>query len=227
MIGAITVCALDIETPDAAARKRAAASGKKAQAHIVLIDTDEGREPIAVSPRVARALRDEMPALPSSRESVLDAIAAIEARVCFAVAVDALSRRDHAEGELARKLRHAGYRSEAVDAAIARAREMRFVDDVRFASYYIEERKRAGWGRRRIEAELSRRGIDTSGIPGYPEEFFSEDEDVERAYALIARKPVSDIHGREKLIRHLVSKGFSYGVATHAVRRRMEGSPDL
>lgn len=222
MNGAVTVCAIDIETPDAVARKRAAASGRKALAHIVLEDTEGGRESVAVPPRVARALADDPLSLPASRAAVAGALAAIEERVCYAAAIDTLARRDHAEGELSRKLAHAGFSEGAVASALDRARGQRFIDDARFASYFIEERKRAGWGRHRIEQDLARRGVDIHDVPGYPDEFFSDSDDLERAFALVMRKPVPEVRGREKLIRSLVSKGFSYGVAASAVRRRME-----
>lgn len=225
-MSAVEVCALDIAYPDAAARRRAAASGYRAAASIHLECADGTREDIELPVRVARAVADEPPALPASHDEVFAALAAIEACVCFAVTVDLLSRRDHAEEELSRKLKRSGYRRPAIDAAIARARENRFVDNDRFAAYFIEERKRQGWGKRRIELELSRRGIRSEDVPGYPEEFFSDEDDLERACALLARKSVPGMHARDKLMRFLVSKGFSYGIAADAVRRRLDGSED-
>lgn len=225
-MSAVEVCALDITYPDAAARRRAAASGYRAAASIHLAYADGTHEDISLPVRVARAVADEPPALPASREEVLESLAAIEARVCFAVTVDLLSRRDHAEEELSRKLKRSGFRKPAIGSAIARARENRFVDNGRFAAYFIEERKRQGWGRRRIELELSRRGVRAEDVPGYPEEFFSDEDDLERACALLARKSVPDMHARDKLMRFLVSKGFSYGIAADAVRRRLDGSDE-
>lgn len=225
-MSAAEVCALDITYPDAAARRRAAASGYRAAASIHLEYTDGTSEDISLPVRVARAVADEPPTLPASREEVLESLAVIEARVCFAVTVDLLSRRDHAEEELSRKLKRSGYRKPAIGSAIARARENRFVDNGRFAAYFIEERKRQGWGRRRIELELSRRGIRAEDVPGYPEDFFSDEEDLERACALLARKSLPSMHTRDKLMRFLVSKGFSYGIAADAVRRRLDGCED-
>lgn len=225
-MSAAEVCALDITYPDAAARRRAAASGYRAAASIHLEYTDGASEDISLPVRVVRAVADEPPTLPASREEVLEALSAIEARVCFAVTVDLLSRRDHAEEELSRKLKRSGYRNPAIAAAIARARENRFVDNERFAAYFIEERKRQGWGRRRIEVELSRRGIRAEDVPGYPEDFFSDEDDLERACALLARKSLPSMHTRDKLMRFLVSKGFPYGIAADAVRRRLDGCED-
>ena len=80
---------------------------------------------------------------------------------------------------------------------------------------------RRGWGRIKIEQELQRRGVDPAEIPGYPEEFFDEHSDVERAAALLARKSIPENKPFEKLVRHLMSKGFSYSIARDAVQQRL------
>ena len=132
-----------------------------------------------------------------------------------------LARRDHAESEIRRKLSSYGFRDIEIEGSISRARELRFLNDDRFASYFIEERVRRGWGRRRIEAELSRRGVDACEVPGYPDAFFTEEGDLERARALLARRRVPEQRAYEKLVRFLVSRGFPFGVAADAVRERL------
>jgi regulatory protein len=73
-----------------------------------------------------------------------------------------LETRDRSGGEVAARLRRHGYDEEVVSAAIVWLEERGFVDDRRFASSYAAEKRRAGWGRRRVESELLRRGIDRS-----------------------------------------------------------------
>ena len=71
-----------------------------------------------------------------------------------------LGRREFCAAEVAGRLRDAGYREEVVDSSVEWLREHRFVDDARYAKAYVAEKTRAGWGRRRIVAELTRKGVD-------------------------------------------------------------------
>lgn len=98
----------------------------------------------------------------------------------------------------------------------------RFLDENRFCSYFIEERKRRGWGQRKIETELKRRHVVLDDIPGYPEDYFAVEDDLARASALLAKRRVPETRGFEKLVRFLMGKGFSYHIAADAVKARLD-----
>lgn len=212
---------VEVRLPDAAARASAARRGAKPMAEVSCILEDGRSREIVVPVRVGRVLDAGAIGLPRPEDEAFDVIHDLEGRVCFTMLTEMLSRRDHAEGEARDKLLRYGFRSEEIEQAIARARDMRFLNDERFASYFIEERKRRGCGRRRIERELAQRGIALDELEGYPEDFFSEDDDLARAREVLARKRVPEQRGFEKLVRHLMAKGFSYGVAAEAVRDRL------
>ena len=89
-------------------------------------------------------------------------------------------------------------------------------------SYFIEERKRRGWGQRKIETELKRRHVVLDDIPGYPEDYFAVEDDLTRASALLAKRRVPETRGFEKLVRFLMGKGFSYHIAADAVKARLD-----
>lgn len=215
------VVEISVDLPDAAARARAQRIGRKAMAEVsLLLDSGDRRE-IVVPARVGRLLQDGAVELPREEDDAFDAVHALEGRVCFAMLTEMLARRDHAESEIRRKLSSYGFRDIEIEGSISRARELRFLNDDRFASYFIEERVRRGWGRRRIEAELSRRGVDAREVPGYPDAFFTEEGDLERLRALLARRRVPEQRAYEKLVRFLVSRGFPFGVAADAVRERL------
>ena len=71
-------------------------------------------------------------------------------------------------------------------------------------------------GRVRIERELSRRGIEASDVPGWPELYLSEESEEEDC--LRARWPRRRITGEkndyEKIVRFLSSRGYPLGLAT-------------
>lgn len=211
---------IEVRLPD---RKRASSSfsSKKPMAEVSCIMENGCSREIVVPVRVGRILMGDAIPLPLPEDEAFDAIHALEGRICFNLMTEMLSRRDYAAGELREKLRLYGYRDEEIDPCLDRARDLRFVNDARFASYFIEERKRRGWGRVKIERELKMRGVSLDDIPDYPDAFFSEDEDLERAVALLGRKRVPESRAYEKLVRHLMSKGFAYSVATEAARRRL------
>ena len=180
-----------------------------------------------VPPRVARAFKCDLPELPCSYERATRQLDELEKKLCLAALTEMLGRREYGVHEAERKLRQAGYRQSAIEHALNRAQELRFLDEERFLRSYIDERIRRGWGRIKIEADLRRRGADPFALEGYPEAFFSVEDDRARATALLARKPIPERNAFERLVRHLMSKGFSYAVAADAVRARLASVEDF
>ena len=175
-----------------------------------------------VPPRVARSFEQNLPELPCSYHDASAALDACEQKLCLVALTEMLGRRDYGEREAQRKLQHAGFRPTALAYALERARELRLLDEERFLASYVEERLRRGWGRRKIEADLRQRGSDPYRLPGYPERYFSPEDDLERARAVLSRKAVPQQNAFERLVRHLMGKGFSYSVAAQAVRARLD-----
>ena len=214
---------IEVRLPD---RKRTSNSfsTKKPIAEVsCIIENGRSRE-IVVPVRVGRILKEEGIPLPQEEDAAFDAIHELEARVCFTMLTEILSRRDHSCEEVRTKLASYGFRSEEIEPAIAKAQELKFLNDNRFAQYFIDERKRRGWGRRKVELELRRRGIDCQELPGYPDAFFQEEDDLERAHALLKRKSIPSAKAFEKLVRFLLGKGFSYAIAADAVREHLSDS---
>lgn len=167
-------------------------------------------------------LKEDGDYLPCDVDAAFDHIHELEFRVCFTVLTEMLGRRDYGETEMRRRLLCYGYREAEINRAIQRATEFKFLNEERFLISFIDERKRRGWGKLRIERELMARGSDPRTLPGYPERFFSREDDIERANQLLDRKRIPSEKPFEKLMRFLVSKGFSYDVAREAVREHLD-----
>ena len=130
-----------------------------------------------------------------------------------------------------------------------RALDCGLIDDTRYGAVLIRTRVSQGRGRKGIEDELERAGIAASDIPGWPEEFFSVDDfdpfrvnanaeddvvgcsfgcessdeqEIERALALLRRKPPRSKNVQASAYRKLVTRGYSTSVASAATRRFME-----
>ncbi len=132
--------------------------------------------------------------------------------------------RERCQSELRARLERDGFSPEDADEAIARAVACGLVDDLRYAEVLTRSRIAQGKGRCGIEAELSRAGIDVCALPGWPDEFFSQEEDSElkRAIALLHNKPPRAKDIRAAAFRRLVQKGYSHHVACEATRRFCE-----
>ena len=127
--------------------------------------------------------------------------------------------REQASEALRRRLVREGFEAAAVDEALGRAVSCGLVDDARFAEVLMRSRVSAGRGRRGIESELEGLGIDPACVPGWPDEFaVGEDDEVERALALLAAKPPRSKNVREGAYRRLMQKGYGASVASTAAR---------
>ena len=213
------VVAIDVEYPVAKASSFTTGyRSKKPRACIKVTLDDSSERSLWVPSRVARLYLKDKPALPCEYDSVFSSVKELEAKTALVYLTEMLGRRDHSCGEAREKLLTAGFHEDAVDYALDRAISLRFLDDTRFAKYFIEERKRRGWGQRKIELELKRKHVCLDEVPGYPEDYFSQEDDRDRARALLERKRVPDARPFEKLVRFLMGKGFSYQVAADAVK---------
>lgn len=202
-------------------------SRQRPRADIAITCEDGSQQHRWVPSRVARAFEKDPGEFPRPCTHLLDTIGELERAQCFTALTEMLSRRDHSVKEAHDKLITLGFREPEVDEALRRAECVRLLDDMRFAASFIDERMRRGWGRRKVELELHRRGIDPSMLPDYPEAYFSYDEDFERASALLRKKQVPQTRPFEKFVRFLVGKGFPYDVAIAAVRAHLEAADEL
>ena len=88
-------------------------------------------------------------------------------------ALDALARRDHASGELRRKLTDKGYCASVVDPLIERLLAEKLLDDRRYLENFVAYHAARGQGPVRVRADL--REIDMQGelaeecIEAYPD----------------------------------------------------------
>lgn len=101
-----------------------------------------------------------------------------------------------------------------MDLVLERLCSRGYVDDFKFAEYYVENRfVKKGISHKRLQLELRKKGIDD----GVMEEVLSRvdrDEEAELA-KMIAKK--RGRYDREKLMKYLVQQGFSYQMVRDAV----------
>lgn len=140
-------------------------------------------------------------------------------RSAFDKIIGLVNASDKSELALRTRLEREGFEDADIEQAIAKAKDYGFIDDERFGHLLIESRLRQGWGSIGIERDLRKNGIDPSLLPGWPESFdISYESEMERALALLERKPPRTKNLREGAYRKAVQKGFPSAVAASAAR---------
>ncbi|HSL19068.1 MAG TPA: regulatory protein RecX [Methylomirabilota bacterium] len=138
-------------------------------------------------------------------------------------ALKLLARRDHFRAELAEKLRTRGFSDGDIEAALDRLAGLGLLDDERLAGRFAELRAvDRGWGPRRLELELRKRGVDRHLAERAAR---LGDELHRRALATAVRKVAARapdgwwrlFQRRERLISSLTGRGFDVDEAIAAV----------
>lgn len=134
----------------------------------------------------------------------------VNARRAFNKASDLLSCRDHSEKELREKLRQKGF-SEGADEAIEKLRGYGYVDDSRFAARYAAELQRVKhYGKKRVEQELMRKGVDRAVIAETLEDMTFDTDDL---VSLIEQRYIRRLDsekGVSQTVAALQRRGYSY-----------------
>ena len=132
--------------------------------------------------------------------------------------------RDRSSQELAERMAQEGYADNDVASALARAREYRIVDDMRFAEAFIRGRVSAGKGTYAIQRDLLKHGIDLESVPGWPDDFdMADDGQYERALQYLASHPPRAKDVKASAYRKLVSKGYPSAIASQAAWEYCKG----
>ena len=123
--------------------------------------------------------------------------------------LDLLARRMHFAAELRTKLARRDYPEEEVDGAIERLAADGYLNEHEAARMLVRSLKRRGYGRRRFELDLRRRGAEETAAAAALADVGDEDE-LERAGAVASRwrraHPGRDVPA---LARHLERRGFT------------------
>ena len=122
-----------------------------------------------------------------------------------------LQKRDYTEHQLREKLKTDGYPSEVTDAAISYVKDLRYVDDLRYACAYVrlhaeEKSKKA------LQYALLQKGVPKELIETALEEEYASDEE-EQIKKLLAKKHFdpeeADRKEKNRIYQYLLRKGYS------------------
>lgn len=136
-----------------------------------------------------------------------------------------LTPRDHSKYELVKKLKQRGFSSVDIDDAISACERFDYINDVRTARVYIRQLKRKGYGKKRIQLELNKKGLKGTRIQGILDQSVSEADEREGAARILKKnikrfeREKDRLKRRDKMYRFLHARGFAPGVIAENIKR--------
>jgi len=163
-------------------------------------------------------------------DRVSSILAADEASRATEAALVFLGYRPRSEKEVRDRLRRGGYEQDAIEHAIARLHEWRYLDDADFARRWVENRTaHRPRGRRLLQQELRHKGIDGEIARDAIDD--AELDETGAAEAL-ARRRLPSYAGdepaaiRRRLGAYLARRGYGYDVIRVALDRALGEADD-
>ena len=134
-----------------------------------------------------------------------------------------LARRDHTHKELTVKLRQKGFDRGAIDGALARCRELGYLDDAKTAGIIAGHLAESGYGPLRIRQTLGQKGLDDALIEKALARCGNEEAQIRSARRMLEKKTSrlsrepDPWKRRQKAYRFLSGRGFSSTVINRAI----------
>jgi regulatory protein len=147
-------------------------------------------------------------------------------RDAYLAGLKMLGRRELSEAQVRQRLARRGYEPEGVDAAVARLRQERAIDDARVAEAIVRTQSSIrGRGRLRVLREVERAGIAAAIARRAVDDLFdSLDADAlleaSLAKRLDEREPIADDVAFRRLYRYLIGQGFDADRVIAALKAR-------
>jgi regulatory protein len=164
-------------------------------------------------------------------DQVTALLAADQASRATEAALVFLSYRPRSEKEVRDRLRRGGYEPDAIEHAIGRLHEWRYLDDADFARRWVENRTaHRPRGKRLLQQELRHKGID-----GEIARDAIDDADLDETGAAeaLARRRLPSYAGdepaaiRRRLGAYLARRGYGYDVIRVALDRALGEADDM
>ena len=139
-------------------------------------------------------------------------------------ALKLLGYRSRSEAELNQKLAQAGFSPQEIEAALAKLRGLKLLDDEAFAGSFVRDRiENRGYGPLRVERELRLKGVAKPLIARIVEEAFGREQGKARAKALLERrfrgKDLDDLKTARRAVAFLRRRGYRDSVIAEILRQ--------
>ena len=130
-----------------------------------------------------------------------------------------LDRRDYSRAELLKKLLEKGVDEDEATEAVDRLAELGFVDDARYAPIVVRHYAAKGYGARRVQQELARRGIPKELWDAAMEQMPAQDDTIDRLLRSRLRAGETDRAALKRASDYLLRKGYGWDEIKSALAR--------
>jgi|TARA_B100000900_G_scaffold244629_1_gene208032 regulatory protein len=131
--------------------------------------------------------------------------------------LDILSRREHSISELKTKLKKFDPTQSDLNDVIQRLIESNFLNDQRFAAAFIRSKSDSGYGPNYISQYLRKKGIESDQYDMFSLEIDWEEKCLTQ-FNKKSRNSKLDFKEKEKILRFLAYRGFSYEIIKNALK---------
>lgn len=159
-------------------------------------------------------------------KNLLQSMLESDTQSAFEKATDYLGGRMQTAKELYDKLIKKGYEKEAVEGAISKLKEYKYIDDEEYVNEFV--RQNSQLSKKMLESKLFSKGVDKGTVTRC---LAALDDDGElsackkQVEKYLKCHDISSGKGKEKMIASLLRRGFSFGVikqACHAYNSELE-----
>lgn len=119
--------------------------------------------------------------------------------------------------EIRKRLERANFTLEEIKDAIETSLRCNLVSNRRFASAYIRGKTHLGWGKSKIIQNLQKEGISEEDILACSDDFPSQEDEYQRAFQILAKRPSNAKNKYQSYLRRLISKGYTFDMANKVV----------
>ncbi len=163
-------------------------------------------------------------------EQVRELAGIAEGEKATAAALNFVSYRPRSEREVRDRLRRRAFEPEAIDYAIEKMRGWRYLDDTKFAEFWVESRaEHSPRGKRALQSELRAKGVERDVVERVLDE---TDLDEQPAALELARKRLRSLSSydedtqRRRLSAFLARRGYGWDVVKPVLAELFSGEPD-
>jgi regulatory protein len=139
--------------------------------------------------------------------------------------VNSLAAKAQSVAEIEAKLASRGVSAAEAAAVIDEARRLGYLDDTALAGQLARGFVARGYGRRRAETALRRRGLAADVAEAALDSAYESTDEVALARRALGTRSVEDDVSRRRAVAFLCRRGFSAGGAWDAVRRASSDVP--
>ncbi len=136
-------------------------------------------------------------------------------------ALNILNRKDYTEFEMFSKLKMKGFDDNEINETIKYLKSNNFLNDKRYVENFVYFRLKNGYGKKRIEYDLKKKGIGEELINKY----VNSADEMQSAKSILKAKAEhlkEDKNRRVKLFAFLARRGFNYEIINRLLNEEGE-----